>query len=278
MTDPSPTTRHPGARILVVDDEDSTRHLLVRALSLMGFTAHGAASGRVALEMLQQTPFDLVLLDLRMPDLDGVAVLQFIQEQDLDVEVVLLTAHATLESAIAAVRAGAHDYLLKPCPFPQIVSSIEKALDQRRAQQHLRRAAHLLHEALAVLEAPEDRETVPSAPSPARFLQVGSLVLDREKKLVIRGDETIALSPLETEILALLMAHPGQVFPPRAIVRAIHGFDVSEAEARDLVRAPIYRLRRKLEPDPTSPRYIQTVRGSGYLFAYPAPPTKPTRS
>jgi DNA-binding NtrC family response regulator len=118
-------------RILVVDDEYTTRSAVARALSLLGYKAHAAGSGSEALSELAACEYDLMLLDLRMPGMDGMEVLAQARQSYPDLLVIVLTAYATPAGAVEAMRAGAADYLLKPCSLEEIEAAISGALERR---------------------------------------------------------------------------------------------------------------------------------------------------
>ena len=273
MTDLSPPPI-PQARILVVEDETTTRSAIARGLALMGYRVDEAASGSRALAKLSLLPYDLMLLDLRMPGMDGVEVMKWVEEAHPRLLVIVLTGHATLESAIAAVQAGAANYLLKPCSIRDIEAAIARALQRR--QKDLRRQ-HLVGVIAGAVETLRDEEVdmLPSPERPMRFLRCGPVVLDLEKhRAVVRGpDDTgslnIELTASETALLAYLMQHPDTVFSCRQLARAALGYDVGKREAQDIVRPHISRLRKKIEPSPPYPRLIHTIRGKGYLFSPP---------
>jgi DNA-binding response OmpR family regulator len=235
------------ATILIVDDEPMPRVTIARALNLMGYQAEQAASGAEALSKLVARYYDLMLLDLRMPGMDGVEVLQQAKKLCPDMLVIILTAHATLDSAIKAVRFGAVDYLLKPYSLRDTEAAIAKALNQHRRAQ----------------EPPTPEE---------RIVQRGPITLDVEKRLAIvslpNGSIRRAeLTGNEAALLIYLMQSPGVVHSCRALARAPFGYNVSEREAEDIVRPHISRLRSKVEINQSEPTLIQTIRGRGYLFA-----------
>jgi DNA-binding response OmpR family regulator len=236
------------ARILVVDDEAMPRMTITRALNLLGYKADEAASGAEALSKLAARFYDLMLLDLRMPGMDGVEVMRQANKLCSDTLVIILTAHATLESAIVAVRLGAADYLLKPYSLRDTEAAIARALEKHR---HAREA--------------------PSAPV-ERFFQCGPVTLDIEKRLAIvsRPDGRVLQAELtgnEAALLMYLMQSPGAIYSCRDLARIPLGYEVSEREAEDIVRPHISRLRNKVETDPAHPALIRTIRGRGYLFA-----------
>lgn len=256
-------------RILVVDDEATTRVSLAEVLRLEGYEVTVAANGEEALGIVAaQSPFDLMVLDLKMPGMDGLQLTEVVQKRSPETIIILLTAFGTLETAIEAIRRGAHDYLLKPCPVPQILESVRKGLAKRRHEQHRRelvsRLEHTLSELVSV-EQLENEEPVllPTADQP---LEVQGVRLDRERHIVTVGGRSINLTPTEFKLLACLMETPDQICSPQHLVRRAQGYEADPWGARAIVRVHIRRLRRKLEPDPGRPRYIVNVRGVGYMF------------
>lgn len=254
------------ARVLVAEDEAPVRSALARALSLHGYSVHQAATGRQALQMLARTPYDAMVLDIRMPDLDGVDVMRELhQNRRTKPAVVVLTGHASLESAIQAVKAGASDYLMKPASLYAVIDAVDNALMQREL------AAQRQFSPAAVANPSASRPgTAASAPEPV--LSSGRLRLDRARNIVDvprgegQGVLTIRLSPMQTRLLAYLMQRDGVVADCREIAKGALGYDLSEEQARDIVRPHLSRLRRKIELDPSHPRLIRTVPYKGYLL------------
>lgn len=270
----TPNSPEPGinARILVVDDESTTRSAVTRALGLIGYQADGAASGTQALARLSARSYDLMLLDLRMPEMDGVEVMVRARESHPNLQVIVFTAYASVDSAISAVRAGAADYLLKPCSIKEIAAAIARVLKQRQERLRRQQLMHVMAETL------EDPRAVEGLASPAisepqeRFIPCGSMTLDQDKRIaVINGPDganlNCDLTTNETKILAFLMRHPDRVFSCRELAQATLGYEVTEAEAEDILRPHIFRLRKKIEPNLANPTRIRTVRGRGYFFS-----------
>jgi DNA-binding response OmpR family regulator len=263
----------PKARILVVEDEPITRKAITRALNLMGYQADGATSGGEALARLSSLSYDLMLLDLRMPGMDGVEVMSRVQETHPTLLVIVFTAHASVESAIEAVRAGAVDYLLKPCSIRDVEAAISRALQRRRERLRRQHLIRVMAEALEALQAEEEQDRLPAPDRLERFLQYGPVSLDREKRLVVvsaadnAGSLDAELTANEAALLAYLMQHPDAVISGRELARDALGYAVNEGEAQEIVRPHISRLRKKIESDPAHPRLIHTIRGKGYLFS-----------
>ena len=131
----APTTEHIPACILIVDDEEALSTSLVTAFSLEGYRAAGVGSGREALQYLRQAPCDVLLVDLRMPDMDGIQLMERVRESAPDLLVILMTGVATVESAVRALKGGAYDYILKPFTLTEIIHTVKRGLEQQRLKQ-----------------------------------------------------------------------------------------------------------------------------------------------
>jgi DNA-binding response OmpR family regulator len=268
------------ARVLAVDDEAPIRLATVRALALNHYAADEAGSGTEALHRLSQAPYHVMLLDMQLPDLDGIEVMQRARAIQPELLIIVFTGHATLESAIAAVKLGAVDYLLKPASLHDIAAAVANALHAYAAQQQAQRQQliNVVSAAVEVLRQTQPpaapRPLPPDAPWPDRFLRVGPLLLDRRKRLVIIDQALsgpIELTEGEALILAGLMTQPDEVLTCRQLARAAWDYDLIESEAQSVVRPYIFRLRQKFEA-PLSAHLIHTLRGRGYLLATPSTP------
>jgi len=256
--------------ILVVDDEAVTRVSLADALRLEGYQVDTAASGEEALSLQRKRgPFDLVILDLKMPGIDGLEVAERIHASASETVIVLLTAFGTMETAIQAIRKGAHDYLLKPCPIPDILRTVSEGLAKREQTEKRLKLVEQLKETVSQLDAIERREAAQLvAPAkPQRFVEVRDVLLDRQKHMAILHDRPLDLTPTEFAILSCLMERADEVWSPKQLVRRARGYETDTAGARAIIRVHIRRLRKKLEEDPSQPAYILNVRGVGYMFA-----------
>jgi DNA-binding response OmpR family regulator len=232
-------------RTLVVDDEERIRFFLQETLQRAGHVVTTASSGEEALGRLQDTSFDLVMLDLRLGGrVDGHRVLEAIRWRWPGTVVIILTAHGTLSSTLAAIREGVDGYLLKPVKPPEVRQAIEEAFE-RRAE-------------LARLQAEGgDR----------RLLKRGPFSLDVEHHEATQEGKPLDLTPSEFRLLAHLIQNPSQAISPPDLVQAVRGYRPEYLhEARQIIKWYIYCLRRKVEPDPSDPRYIVNVRGIGYML------------
>lgn len=263
----------PEARILIVDDDAHVLLALSRALRLKGYPhvdeAHGGAE---AVEKFTRIPYDLMMLDIRMPDMDGMTVLQKAQQIRPNLQVIILTGHAAMESSLAALKSGmVVDYLLKPASLEQVETAIRKALRKRLAEIQQR---HSLETAIAALEQLKTESPIPSARnapiSLERYLHAGPVSLDRDNRQATLKWEgrihTATLTASEESILALLMSRPGDVFSSRQIAREALNYDLTENEAKSIVHPHIVRLRRKVEQNSKHPGLVRTVRGKGYTL------------
>ena len=254
--------------ILVVDDERAMRESLEEILTLEGFQVTLADSGEAALEILRKTPIDLMLLDLKMKGMDGLQVTETGKQIAPDTVIIMLTAHGTLESAIAAMRRGAFDYLLKPAAVSDIVASVQRGLSHRAQMLRQRDLVGLMQRAISELQTPgAPAENSAAVAQPDRYLRARGISLDLQRHVASSHDQVLDLTLTEFKMLAYLMNHPDQVISPRELVAAVQGYDADEHEARAIVRVHIRRLRQKIEPDPDQPQHVLNVRGVGYLFA-----------
>jgi len=257
-----------GAHILIVDDERAMRRTLADLFESKGHRVEGAASGPEALEKISRQPFDLVILDLKMPGMDGAEVLAAARPLAPDTVFIILTAYGTLESAITGIRQGAFDYLLKPSPVQEIVRVVEAGLAER--QQRLRRQdpVVLLEQALSSLKTTDQQpEAVPPTDADERFLKTRDLTVDTLRQLVLVYGQPVHLTQTEFEILAYLVGHQERIVSCRELVFHLRGHDLDEQDARTVVRSHVRRLRQKVERDPAQPQLIVTVRGQGYRLS-----------
>ncbi|MEQ8389715.1 MAG: response regulator [Thalassospira sp.] len=231
--------------ILVVDDDDRLRDLLTRYLGENGFSvsaARDAAEARASLEGLQ---FDLIVLDVLMPGEKGVDLARSLRESGAKVPILLLTALSETEDRIAGLEAGVDDYLAKPFEPRELVLRIEAIL---------RRYAQLPEE-------DAEQEAVPVS----GMVRFGQFSFDISKMILQRGDDHIYLTSAEQALLSALVKQRGQTMSREQLHAMMSGNAVDPAGSRS-IDVQVTRLRRKFEDDPKQPRYLQTVRGQGYVL------------
>lgn len=257
------------AKILVVDDEALVRQSLEDILSLEGYETSSVATGNEALEQLQTETYDLILLDLRMPGIDGIEVLEESARIAPDTKVILLTGHGSLESAIKALRQGAHDYLLKPIPSHDLLTSVASALKLRAEQQKKRLLLEQLETSIQRLKGVEGIETQPIHDQQVVAIE-GGVTVDLSRREIWRGNQRVSLTPTEGKLMKVLLENRGRVLAHRELVLLVQGYETTDWEAPEVLRPLISRLRRKLSAFPNGEKWIANVRGTGYVFDWEA--------
>ena len=228
-------------KILIVEDDPAVRDVVEYALSREGMETEAVSSGEAATERLfSGSPLDLVILDVMLPDTDGVTLCRELRASDCslrDVPVVMLTARDDETSVVVGLEVGADDYVTKPFSPRQLVS---------RVRAHLRRRGL-------------------NARGPEHRLEFPGLTIDLVRRKVLAGERPVELTSREFEVLALLASYPGRVYGREQIMMHLWGGEFyGEPRAADV---HVQHIRRKIEPDPQNPRFIETVRGVGYKFA-----------
>jgi DNA-binding response OmpR family regulator len=236
--------------ILVVDDEQIERKTITDILRLEGYYVVSVANGEAAVDYLRLNPVDLILLDLRLPGMSGLDVVKVINRTLPEVEIIMLTAHGSMESAIDALRSRVHDYLLKPASPTQILESVERGL--------ARRSVKLQTRGQQISDGEADQHAI---------IALGDgTVIDFGRRLVKSGSRTVFLTPAEGRLLRIFSENIGKVFTHRELVLLVQGYSTSQQEAPEILRPLVSRLRQKLTAIPSLMRRIVSVRGTGYVF------------
>ena len=238
------------ANLLVVDDEPVERQTLTDILRLEGYHVAAVANGEAAVDYVRLNPVDLIILDLRMPGMNGLEVVKVVNRISQDVEIILLTAHGSMESAIEALRSQVHDYLLKPASPGQIIDSVDRGLKRRNAR----------------LQAREHQQTDVSSDENAIIVLGNGTVVDFGRRLVRSGSRIVFLTPAEGRLLRIFVENVGKVFTHRELVLLVQGYSTTQQEAPEILRPLVSRLRQKLTDVPTLMQRIVSVRGTGYVF------------
>ena len=251
--------------ILIVDDEANIREGLKVILHKDGHEVRDAPTAAAALTILDTFPAEVAVVDLRLPGMSGTELLAAIKTRWPHIAVILLTGHATLQTAITAVREGASDYLLKPAQPDAIRDVVARAMGEARRR---REEAALLHALQLGLERLQRLPTAPPVNQPdhasAAVLQVGDLVIDRTAYEVRYDGQSIALTPSEYRVLLALAERAGAAVDSITLVKVGLEYEAEEWEAKELIKRHIHTLRQKIEPLPEQPRVIVNVRGVGY--------------
>jgi two-component system, OmpR family, response regulator len=233
-----------GARVLVVEDEPHIRDLIALHLSLEGLKPVAVGDGDEGLRLARAEPFDLVVLDLMLPGLDGVTVCRAIRRDTTngDVPILMLTARREESDKVLGLESGADDYLTKPFGVREFVARVR-----------------------ALLRRPRPSRLVAGIGDDARPIAVKGLTVDPARRHARVDGNEIELTSHEFDMLYLLASHPGIVFSRDALVKRVWGDDtfVTERSVDTLIK----RLRRKIETEPNDPQLILTVWGTGYKFS-----------
>lgn len=272
-----------SGKILIVDDENSIRFFLQELLERDGHDVTAVASGEQALEQIAKKTFDLALVDLKLQDISGTEVLRVLSQESPDTVVIMLTGQASLESAVEALRQGAHDYLFKPCKADEIRESIQTGLHNRRQRIRQRQLLRQLEQNLsntlrdiqvtrATIESSEETPPPPTQPQataakpqqPETILEKEGLRIDLAQHLITLEGERLHLSPTEFDVLAYLISESPRVISPEELMREVQGYESEPWEANDTIRYHIYRIRKKIREMTGEENIIKTVRGIGY--------------
>ncbi len=222
-------------QILVVDDEPMVREVVVAYLVREGYSVAEAATGKAALEQIADHEPDLVILDVMLPEVDGLSVLTEVRRQG-DTPVILLTARTEEPDRVQGLELGADDYVIKPFSPRELVARVRSVL----------------------------RRSAPT-PAPVGTLEFGSLLIDEQARIVTLDGDDVEMTPKEFDLLAFLARSPRQVFSRAELLKQV--WDSSpDWQDPSTVTVHVRRLRRKLEADQENPRWITTVWGVGYRF------------
>jgi len=226
--------------LLIVDDDERIRGLLQKFLARNGFWVSAARDAAHARRLLSGLDFDLIVLDVMMPGEDGISFARSLRAERAT-PILLLTAKGETSDRIAGLEAGADDYLSKPFEPKELLLRINAIL--RRAPP------------------------APPAEAPPKVITLGPVRYDLERGELWRGDDPVRLTATEAQLMRIFSARPGAPISRGELVEELGRDKTGEAPQDRAVDVQITRLRRKIEDDPRQPRYLQTVRGSGYMLA-----------
>lgn len=257
-----------SGHILIIDDEASLRQTLARILQRVGFEVTTAANGHAGLALLSQHAFDLVYLDLRMPEINGLDALQLIHSQYPELPVILFTAQPDLHSAVEALRRGATDYLLKPLKPQAVIDRTQAILANKHKERRKREIQRQIESLQAELSALENEGLSQPSPQAAgsddRFLKRGVLTIDMHTRRVTIQDQGISLSPTSFDYLLVLARHSPNTVDYQTLVSEAQGYEANTHEAQELTKWHVHNIRQAVEANPNNPVRIVTIRGAGY--------------
>jgi two-component system KDP operon response regulator KdpE len=223
-------------RVLVVDDEPAIRRFLRTSLDAQGYDIVEAADAKSALAQIARTSIDVLVLDLGLPDMDGLDVIKTLREQGSSVPIIVLSSRSDEAGKVRALDLGADDYVTKPFGMDELIARLRAALRHKLQQQG---------------ERP--------------VFRVGDLSVDLVRRVVTVRDQEVKLTPREYDLLRALVAHAGKVLTHRFLLREVWGTETDVAYLRIYIRT----LRQKIEADPDRPQLITTEQGVGYRLKAP---------
>lgn len=239
------------SNILIVDDEPIARQSLTDILKLEGYSVMSLPNGQAAVEHVRTHPVDLMIVDMRMPGMSGLEVVQVVNQVSPETEVILLTAYGSTDTAIQALRLRIHDYLLKPASPAQVIQSVKKGLARRSAKLRIKSGSV---------------DTVETDDAIQEFVFKDGTIVDLSRRQIRYKNKTEHLTPAEGRLLQILMRNEGKVFSHRELVLLVQGYDTSQREAPEILRPLVSRLRHKLEQFPALAERVSSVRGTGYIY------------
>ena len=234
-------------KILIVEDDELTAKALITVLSNQNYAVEVATDGQAGWELVQAFAYDLVMLDVILPKLDGISLCQRLRHSGYQMPILLLTGRDSSHEKVIGLDAGADDYVVKPFSPKELEARIRSVL--RRVEK-------------------TGTSGIPSS----GVIQINNIRIDTNKRQVYKGDERIRLTGMEFSLLELLVGRSGEPFSRAEILQEVWGYTPERHVDTRVVDVHISRLRAKLEDDPSNPELILTARGTGYLFQRIVPP------
>lgn len=276
-----------SASILVVEDDVTTRTTIMAVLERSGYRVTAAPDGETALELLDNVlrggpGYDVIVTDIRMGAVDGIEVVYAARNQPQPPAIIILTGQGTMDTAIAALRAGAQDYLTKPCKpadlLEYVAAAVQRHLTERRQVEALQTITDLIehfHDGAALPASAADAPPEGAAPAPPSAaapvppsaistLQVGPLCIDNARHIITIDSDEIHTTPMEYALLHCLAQAHGHVVTYEEVVRRTHGYAIDKRDAHALLKPHVRNIRNKLPPG-----LLITVRGVGYRLVDP---------
>ncbi|MBC8505279.1 MAG: response regulator transcription factor [Anaerolineales bacterium] len=254
-----------STKILVVDSEKDIRDTLTNILESEKYDVLTVASGEEALEILGDEDIGVMIAEVRLPDMDGIALIKEASQVSTGMDSILLTGQASIESAIEALRLEAHDYLLKPISSQDLLSSLSGALSRREQTKRKRLLLEQLETSIQQLKEIEGMTEL-SKPDRQAIELPKDVQVDLARRELWRGSDHVHLTPTEGKMLRIFIENWGRVMSHSEIAFLVQGYEVNEWEAPEVLRPLISRLRKKLAVFPGGKGWIRSVRGTGYVF------------
>lgn len=262
------------AKILLVDDDEILRESIQDILEDENHNTTSADNPRTALQKLEREPFDIILSDVKMPEMDGLSFLKEVKDRYPNIPIIMLTGHGSVNSAVEAMREGALNYLLKPANKRQLIESIEEAIHYRNNQLQQQTLIGEVVSSLRKLGISDQsiESTIQDSirhdtKKTTRFLKVGELIIDQHRLIAIFKDKPLDLTPTEFEILYCLVEAGGRVVTFEEIVFRLQGIRTERDEARSMISTHISNLRSKLR-QANCIGYLVNSRGNGYFVNF----------
>ncbi len=270
------------ALILLVEDDTAARMVTADTLQGAGYMVIKAPDGETAITLLEQHTFAVVISDIRMRKVNGIAVLEAARKQEYRPSVILLTGYGAMETAIAALRKGAFDYLLKPCNPDTLLATVDRAIRQRRDDLSKTEAMHTILQIASKVQHYEIEPDEPPPESPSsssyqkevrgRYLRIGDMSIDYYRHEISLDGRPLHITRTEYALLSCLAEAQGRVLTYSEIVRHTHGQQMDDAEALLLLKQHIRNIRSKI---PSA--YLVNVRSTGYMLIDPNETTNSQR-
>lgn len=220
-------------RVLIIEDDQKTADYIVKGIKEFGHVADSANDGEAGFTLASTEPYDVLVVDRMLPELDGLSLIQRLREQDVNAPALILSALGEVDDRVAGLKAGGDDYLVKPFAFSELMARLEALVRRNEAE------------------------------SPATVLKVGDLEMDLLKRVVTREDKNIDLQPREFRLLEYLMRHEGQVITRTMLLEKV--WDYHFDPQTNIIDVHVSRLRGKIDKDFDNP-LLHTVRGAGYVL------------
>jgi DNA-binding response OmpR family regulator len=261
-----------GGHILIIDDEASLRQTMARILLRAGFEVTTVANGQESFAILNEHSFDLVYLDIRLPDMSGLEILKTIRTQFPELPIILFTAQPDLHSAVEALRSGATDYLMKPLKPETVIERTRRVIEEQYKKKRRRAIVQQMEALQAELDALDQVENgekkatgpLPTGPLSDRFIRRGTLNLDLHTRRVIIQNRVVSLPPTSFDYLLVLARHSPNVVDYQTLVSEAQGYASDAREAQELTKWHIHNIRQAIEADSDNSIHVINVRGSGY--------------